>query len=82
MSTKKFPTRCLESKPTKQTFYFGGQPVNITRVAEETGLNIGHCSRVLRGKTNPSISTAMALSKALGMHLEPFLDLIEEERVA
>jgi len=68
------PVGAIERKPTKQTIWFGGMPINQWELAKAAVADKGHVSRILRGLMMPSLNTAMKLAAVLGLSLDEFMD--------
>lgn len=80
------PTRCLEDSPTTKSIYLGGQPINLTRLAEY-GMDHGYLSYILSGERTPSVAYGKKIAKCLGILRDDgspdfagLLELIEERR--
>ena len=73
----KRPRLCIEKKPTSQTIYLGGVPINLTALAMSQGLDLGGVSKILSGKRRPSLPYASKMARGLGMGLEDMLDALE-----
>lgn len=67
------PRACIERNRTRKTIYFCRTPINLTQIADVTGLNLSFLSNVFNGKRTPSIKTGQLISHALGMSLDDFL---------
>ena len=61
----KRPRRCIEKKPTSQTIYLGGVPINLTALAISQGLDQGGVSKILSGKRRPSLPYARKMASGL-----------------
>ena len=46
---------------------------NYTQIAQNTGLSISHVSRVMRGKSKPSVDVLIKLAWELEMTAEEFM---------
>lgn len=71
-------TEFIEPKPTTQTVYLSGVPVNLSAISRTLEVNQGYLSRIFAGKATPSIPLARKLSGVLGLGLEEFLKAIEK----
>lgn len=74
------PTRCIERRPTPQTVWFAGTPINLVRLANSyvPPLDPSYLSRIFSGDRAPSIAYARRLADGLGMQLQAFLDELEK----
>ena len=68
------PTGCIETRPTRQTVYLNGVPINLSEIKRRKKIDLGYLSRIISGKQSPSLHYARQISHALGMPLQDFLD--------
>lgn len=77
----KIPASLIDNKPTTQSVKFCGQYINLTAVADASGVTQSHVSRIFAGRRNPSVASATKLAGVMKMTLEDLLQGIKE-RVA
>ena len=71
------PRKCIERKPTAQTIYLGGIPINCTTLAANEGLDPGGISKILNGRRKPSLGYARRIAAGLGMTIDGLLSSLE-----
>lgn len=70
--TSRVPTMCLESKPTPQTVYLAGVPINLSTLARTMKADHSYLSRILSGERQPRYRHGQKIASALGMSFEAF----------
>lgn len=55
--------------------------VNLSRLSHQTGYSLSHLSRLMSGKTTPSVRCLRAVSRALGLTMEETHDAISRGEV-
>jgi hypothetical protein len=51
-----------------------GTPVNLTKISDSTGVDLGYLSRIFSGQSKGSIRTMRLIARTLGMTMEGFID--------
>ncbi len=74
------PSGCIEIKPTAQTVYLGGKPINVSAIARTQHIDQSYLSRILAGKCVPTIPIAQKIAAVVGLSLEQLLDAIQDRK--
>lgn len=74
------PQFYITGKPQGHSVWLAGVCIDLTAIAHETGLGHGYLSRVLSGKSNPSVPYLRRLADILGMSIDSLLTAIDERR--
>lgn len=74
------PTSCLADRPTSNSIEINGIPISLTKISQETGIDLGYISRIFKGDSRGSTSTIRAIAAALGMPMEAFMDTLPDKR--
>lgn len=75
------PQEYIHEHPPKHAIQLGGAYVDITKLAEEQGFNVTYLSKILNGKSIPSVPYLQRLSRALGMSMDGLLLSIDARRL-
>lgn len=82
MSTQAAPTQFIEDDPKSNTIRLGGVAVNMRElVRQHPRFDSGYLSRILNGKSVPSVGYLRDLSSVLGMTMDGLLDAIRHRQL-
>ena len=61
-----------------QVVKFGGEDLNLMKMAEDTGISVSHLSRIFRGNRTPSLKMASRIADHLKCSLDNLFAHIEK----
>lgn len=59
---------------------FDGREINLSEISRETGLDVSHVSRIMRGEKDPSLKAIQKIAYSLRMAPDYFVDQLLLQR--
>jgi len=69
-----YPTSCVAEKETASSVRLNGVALNLSKIADETGIDPGYLSRIFKGRSPGSANALRKISQAIGIPIDHLMD--------